>query len=88
MVKRVMVSFPEEFLAEVDRVAEEEHRSRSEFLREAVRVYMDVKRSRRRPMEVPGVRRAVEIQDDLARAASDRGEDSTDDVRQWREARR
>ncbi|MFN2226068.1 MAG: nucleotidyltransferase domain-containing protein [Anaerolineae bacterium] len=40
MATKVMVSFPEEFLAEVDRVAREEHRSRSELVREALRLYM------------------------------------------------
>ena len=33
-----MVSFSEELLAEVDRVARKEHRSRGEMLREALRV--------------------------------------------------
>jgi uncharacterized protein len=37
---KVLVSFPDEFLAEVDRVAREEQRSRSELLREAARLYM------------------------------------------------
>ena len=35
MAAKVTVSFPEEFLAEVDRIAAKEHRSRSELLREA-----------------------------------------------------
>ena len=36
MPVKVMVSFPAEFLAEVDRIASEEHRSRSELVREAI----------------------------------------------------
>jgi uncharacterized protein len=40
MATKVMVSFPGEFLAEVDRLAQEEHRSRSELIREALRLYM------------------------------------------------
>jgi len=40
MATKVMVSFPAEFLAEVDRLAQEEHRSRSELIREALRLYM------------------------------------------------
>lgn len=85
MDKRVMVSFPEEFLAEVDRITEKEHRSRSELLREAVRLYIDVKYGRSRPGDSPRVRRAVERQNELAAAASDTGEDSTHEVRRWRE---
>jgi len=45
-VTKVLVSFPDEFLAEVDRIAREEQRSRSELLREAARLYM-VRRSSR-----------------------------------------
>lgn len=43
MATKVMVSFPEEFLAEVDRVAQEEHRSRSELVREALRLYIGLR---------------------------------------------
>ncbi|MBU0490245.1 MAG: ribbon-helix-helix protein, CopG family [Chloroflexi bacterium] len=87
MTAKVMVSFPQEFLTEVDQVAREEHRSRSELLREAVRLYMELRRGRRRPNEDPRVRRAVAVQDALARTAPGVGEDSTTEVRRWREAR-
>jgi CopG family transcriptional regulator/antitoxin EndoAI len=87
MTAKVMVSFPKEFLAEVDQVAREEHRSRSELLREAMRLYMELRRGRRRPDEDPRVRRAVAIQDALARSAPGVGEDSAVEVRRWREAR-
>lgn len=43
MTSKVMVSFPDEFLSEVDRIATEEHRSRSELLREAMRLYMAIR---------------------------------------------
>ncbi len=87
MATKVMVSFPSEFLAEVDRIAREEHRSRSELLREAMRLYMEVRRGQRRPGDDPRVRSAVATQDALARLAPGDGEDSTADVRRWREAR-
>jgi metal-responsive CopG/Arc/MetJ family transcriptional regulator len=87
MVAKVMVSFPEEFLAEVDRIADEEHRSRSELLREAMRLYIEMRRGRRRPGDDPRVQSAVAAQDNLARLAPGTGEDSTADVRRWREAR-
>ena len=48
MTSKVMVSFPDEFLSEIDRIAGEEHRSRSELLREAVRLYMSNRRVDRR----------------------------------------
>jgi len=88
MAAKVMVSFPEEFLAEVDRIACEEHRSRSELLREAMRLYMEMRRGERRPRDVPRVRSAVMAQDALSRLAPGAGEDSAADVRRWREAQK
>jgi predicted nucleotidyltransferase len=88
MATKVMVSFPSEFLAEVDRIAREEHRSRSELLREAMRLYMEMRRGERRPGDVPRVRSAVATQDALSRLAPGAGEDSAADVRRWREAQK
>jgi len=87
MAVKVMVSFPREFLAKVDEVARQEHRSRSELLREAVRLYIEMRRGARRPGDDPRVRSAVATQDGLARLAPGTGEDSTADVRRWREVR-
>ncbi len=87
MATKVVISFPKEFLAEVDRVAREEHRSRSELVREALRFYIEARRKGRRPLDDPRVREAVAVQEALARLAPGTGEDSTLDVRRWREAR-
>ncbi len=87
MATKVMVSFPDEFLVEVDRFAQEEHRSRSELVREALRYYIGLRRSRGRPGANHTVRHAILVQDSLSRAAPGSGEDSTDDIRRWREAR-
>ncbi len=89
MATKVMVSFPDEFLAEVDRIAREEHRSRSELVREAIRLYIDRREHRRKPGDVPQIQRAVAVQDALSRLTLGSGEeDSTADLRRWREARR
>lgn len=37
---RVLISMPEEFLSKIDDVAENENRSRSELIREALRTYI------------------------------------------------
>ena len=87
MATKVMVSFPEEFLEQVDRIAREEHRSRSELLREAMRLYIQMRRGERRPGDDPRVQAAVATQDALARLAPGTGEDSAVDIRRWREAR-
>ncbi len=87
MTTKVMVSFPDGFLEEVDRVAREEHRSRSELVREAIRLYIDMRGHRLRPADNPRVQQAVATQDALSRLAPGSGEDSTVDLRRWREAR-
>jgi uncharacterized protein (DUF433 family) len=46
MANKVLVSLPEKFLEDVDRVAAEEHRSRSELIREALRAYLEVKKNK------------------------------------------
>jgi metal-responsive CopG/Arc/MetJ family transcriptional regulator len=88
MATKVMVSFPEEFLADVDRVADEEHRSRSELIREALRLYMEVRHSQVRPGDHPTVQQAVMTQDSLGRLAPGRDQDSAVEVRRWRALRR
>jgi CopG family transcriptional regulator / antitoxin EndoAI len=37
---RVLISLPEKFLAEIDQLADDEQRSRSELIREALRNYI------------------------------------------------
>ena len=39
-IQRVLISMPDKFLEDIDQVANEENRSRSELIREALRVYM------------------------------------------------
>ena len=87
MIAKVMVSFPEEFLDEVDRIAKEEHRSRSELVREAIRLYISLRREKTRPEKNLRVREAVEIQDRISKIAPGIGEDSVSDIRRWREQR-
>lgn len=87
MATKVMVSFPDEFLVEVDRVAEQEHRSRSELVREALRFYIGLRQDRGQPGANPFIRQAVMVQDKLSNAAPGTGQDSTADIRQWRQAR-
>ena len=43
---RVLISMPERFLDEIDEVAENENRTRSELIREALRTYMNRNRVR------------------------------------------
>ena len=47
MAVKILVSLPQEFLDEIDRVAQEEHRSRSELIREALRSYLETRQVRK-----------------------------------------
>jgi len=87
MAAKVMVSFPEAFLAEVDQIAREEHRSRSELLREATRAYIEGRRAATAPGSNPRVRSAVAVQDALSRLSPGGGEDSSHEIRRCRTAR-
>ena len=41
MTTKVLISLPQKFLEDLDRIAAKEQRSRSEFIREAVRIYLN-----------------------------------------------
>ena len=88
MTTKVMVSFPDELLAQVDAVAEAEHRSRSELVREALRQYMAAREMAVRPGDRPSVQAAVAAMDALAREIPSAGEDSTELIRYWRDRRK
>ena len=47
MANKILVSVPEKFLEDVDRVAAVEHRSRSELIREALRAYMETRKGKK-----------------------------------------
>jgi CopG family transcriptional regulator/antitoxin EndoAI len=82
---KVMISIPEELLAEIDKAAAEENRSRSEFLREAARLYLEVRRVKITPGQDPRVRKAIAIQDALALQDTLPKWDSTAEIRRRRE---
>lgn len=84
---KVMISIPEEFLAEIDKAAEEENRSRSEFLREAARLYLKIRKTPITPGQDPRVQKAIAIQDILAHQDILMEWDSTVEIRRWREKR-
>lgn len=87
MARKVIISFPDEFLVEVDRIARKEHRSRSELIRKALRLYIGLGQDQEQPGAKPRVRQAVMVQDKLSKAAPGTGQDSTAEIRQWRDGR-
>ena len=46
MFKRIMISLPSAFLSEMDELANEEKRTRSELIRESFRMYLRNKKSK------------------------------------------
>lgn len=84
---KVMISIPEEFLAEIDKVAKEESRSRSELIREAARLYLKMRENRKPPVQNPMVQKAIAIQDTLADQDTAVEWDSAAEIRKWRERR-
>jgi metal-responsive CopG/Arc/MetJ family transcriptional regulator len=62
---KVMITMPSEFLKQVDKAAAGEQRTRSEFIREAIRAYIAENAAGKSParLRAPGVRAAVALQD-------------------------
>jgi len=85
MTVKVMISLPEEFLREVDRLARDEHRTRSGMVREAISFYMrESAAAGRRPIDRPEVREALEHM----RSLDWKGKwDSTEEARKLRDKR-
>jgi len=84
---KIMVSIPEEMVVDLDEAAKQEHRSRSEFIREALRLYFQARKSYSKPDQAPEVRKAVAVQDALAAADTARDWDGTYEIRKWRDRR-
>lgn len=82
-MSKIMVSIPEGLLKTIDAVAKAEHRSRSEFFREAARVYIE-QGMMRRPLDTRKLRNALKRAEALSRKMSG-GWDSTQVVREMRE---
>ena len=58
-MSKVMISLPEGFLRDIDGIARDEHRSRSELVREAIRTYVVTRPGRRSTLERQAIRRAA-----------------------------
>jgi len=84
---KIMISVPEEMLCELDHEARQEHRSRSEFIREAVRLFLEVKKSKTIPGRISQIQNAVAVQDSLASTDSVQNWNGTEEIRKWRASR-
>ena len=62
---RILISMPETFLANIDKVAENENRSRSELIREALRTYMNKQNIRNNLMTNPIAQQNANILEEM-----------------------
>ena len=70
MAKRINIMIPEKFLEEVDRVAKQEHRTRSAIIRESLQSYIERKKEEKAEQEKKQRKlKAARLQDTLAKKA-------------------
>jgi metal-responsive CopG/Arc/MetJ family transcriptional regulator len=81
-----MISIPEELLNEIDKKAKKDHRSRSEFIREAVRLLLEVGKVHSVPGQDLRVQKAIAVQDSLANRDVAENWDGADEIRKWRDS--
>jgi len=83
---KINITLPNDFLREIDKTAKEEHLSRSEFIRKAVRTYWEVcKQKAAEKKRAQNIREAMEIQDKLRKKAGKWN--GVAEIRKWRETR-
>jgi metal-responsive CopG/Arc/MetJ family transcriptional regulator len=81
---KINVSFPEDFLAEIDEIAKEEGKSRSKILREAVKNYIKNYREKKaEEKRKANIQEAIKIQDKLRKKAGNWN--GVAEIRKWRE---
>ena len=80
---KINVSFPEGFLGQLDRLTREEHITRSELLRKAVKLYMDAwNQKKAEEKRQKGIMEAMKIQDALRKKSGKW--DGVSELRKWR----
>ena len=86
-VTKINISIPQEILDEIDRVSKEENLSRSELLRLAFKIYVDVlKEERREKKKQKSIEKAIEVQDEIRGAIGN--VDLIKELRKWRDERK
>ncbi|MDI6752240.1 MAG: ribbon-helix-helix protein, CopG family [bacterium] len=83
---KVIITMPDEFLSQVDLVADKEQRSRSELLREAFRAYVGGKKDIQSIslLNKPKVQKALAIQKKIQEKLRGSGWSGTLEIRKWR----
>lgn len=86
-VTKINISIPQEVLNEIDRVSKEENKTRSELLRLAFKIYVDVlKEERREKKKQKNIEKAIQVQDEIRDAIGN--VDLIQELRKWRDDRK
>lgn len=86
-VTKINISIPQEILDEIDRVSNEENLSRSELLRMAFKIYVDVlKEERREKKKKKSIEKAIQVQDEIRDLVGN--VDLIQELRKWRDERK
>lgn len=85
-MSKIIVNIPDEFLKTIDKIATKEYRSRSELLREALRLFLRERNLRTfgHLREDPSVHRALKVQDESRKEFHNLKFDSTEVIRHFR----
>lgn len=81
-MSRIIITIPDPLLKEIDREAKQDHRSRAELVRDALRVYLDRKRAEEE--EQAKRRRAAELMDELRKETIGKGIKASEVIKKWR----
>jgi len=86
-VAKINISIPQEILDEIDRVSREEKKTRSELLRMAFNIYLDVlKEDRREKEKQKSIEKAMQTQDKIRDEIGNI--DLIQELRKWRDERK
>ena len=86
-VTKINISIPQEILDEIDRVSNEENKTRSELLRMAFKIYLDVlKEERREKKKQKSIENAIQFQDEIRDEIGN--VDLIKELRKWRDKRK
>lgn len=81
-MSRIIITVPDPLLKEIDREAKQDHRSRAELVRDALRVYLAQRREEQerkaRAIE------AVRLIDEARRLSAGKGISGADIIKKWR----
>lgn len=84
---KINISIPQEILDEIDRVSKEEKKTRSELLRLAFKIYVDVlKKERREKKKQKSIEKAIQTQDKIRDKIGN--VDLIQELRKWRDERK